>query len=122
MIPIGIQAGLSEVDSKYIAEHYGTNSKLLFEIAHKGREEAVQYSLPVRVYTQLIYAIEYEATVSPSDFFIRRSGLLYFNPSQVEQWKEPVINLMRNKLQWSESIEKLFREDLEKQIKIAAMK
>jgi glycerol-3-phosphate dehydrogenase len=50
---------------------------------------------------QLRYSIEAEMTVKPVDFFIRRTGDLFFRIEFVRKWKEPVISAMANRLGWS---------------------
>jgi glycerol-3-phosphate dehydrogenase len=115
----GINSGLSSKDAEYIALHYGSNSSKLFSIAKQGKAEAERYQLPIRIYAQLLYGIQYELIISPSDFFIRRTGFLYFYPAEVKYYKDQVIQFLKDKLNWDSTLEQNFKMDLEKQMSIS---
>jgi len=119
MTEVGINSGLSAKDAEYIALHYGSNSSELYNIAKEGKAEAESYKLPLRIYAQLLYGIQRESIISPSDFFIRRTGFLYFYPAEVKQYKDQVIQLLKDKLNLDINLNQKFQLDLEMQMNIA---
>jgi glycerol-3-phosphate dehydrogenase len=110
----GMAAGISEESARALAERYGSNAEKLFEIIKSSDEEAKKFKLPVTLYAQLVYAIEEEMALTPSDFFIRRTSSFYFNIGWVKQWKDAVIIFMAKYLDWNEARKDQYKEELEK--------
>lgn len=100
----GAKYGLNFGDAKMLAKMYGTNIDRVFELL--GKEKAAE-TLPKSLYAQLLYSIYQEMAYTPADFFIRRTNLMYFNLALVEQTKDAVIDIMSERIGYSES-EKLF--------------
>ena len=88
----------------------------------KAHPQSDAQTLSPEVYAQLMYAIENEMTVKPVDFFIRRTGSLYFNIQWVRKWKEPVINYMGELFNWDDETKRQYAEELEQAINEAAPK
>lgn len=59
---------------------------------------------------EIAHAIENEKVYSLEDFVVRRSGMLYFNPSRLKKYSEHIINELANHLEWDE--EKIKAETL----------
>ncbi|RAK22099.1 homodimeric glycerol 3-phosphate dehydrogenase (quinone) [Anoxybacillus vitaminiphilus] len=104
------QYGFTEEQGRQLAKQYGTNVDRLFAISQKYNEES---GLPRDIFATLVYAIEEEMTVKPVDYFIRRTGTLFFNIDWVRKWKMPIINYMANVLNWTEEQKRAYREELE---------
>ena len=93
--------GLTKVEGKRLAEFYGTNVDAIFIYAHAlSTEKSI---LPVALRAELFYAIHHEMVLTPSDFFIRRKGDLYFDIQLVETFKETVTDYMAKLLSYSEA-------------------
>lgn len=99
----GEQLGISYNESKQLVEKYGTNVDDVFHFIRKGNET----NLPNPLYAELLYSIYFEMALTPSDFFIRRTGYLYFDMELVKKYKDKVIEVMSNTIGYSES-EKIF--------------
>ncbi|RKQ18055.1 glycerol-3-phosphate dehydrogenase/oxidase [Ureibacillus endophyticus] len=99
----GEQLGISYNESKQLVEKYGTNVDDVFHFIRKGNET----NLPNPLYAELLYSIYFEMALTPSDFFIRRTGYLYFDMELVKKYKDEVIEVMSNTIGYSES-EKIF--------------
>lgn len=69
----------------------------------------------------LLYAIEEETAAKPVDFFIRRTGALFFDIAWVRQWKEPVVSFMAEQLGYSEEQVREYAEELELELKAAVV-
>ncbi|WP_439020342.1 aerobic glycerol-3-phosphate dehydrogenase [Bacillus thuringiensis] len=110
----GTKYGLTTEQAEEFAKFYGSNVDVLFELAKKHKNEAKEYNMPLDVLIPLVYAMDYEMTVKPVDFFVRRRGAVFFNIHWVYEWKEAVINYMAAKLGWSKEEQMKYTAELEK--------
>lgn len=109
----GLKAGLTKEQSHHLVKLYGTNIDHV--LSFTGQAER----LPINLFAQLYYGIYFESVAKPTDFFIRRTGTLFFDMPTVEAYKEAVIDEMQHILSWSESQKEQYREELEEAIRIA---
>ncbi|MGG3467469.1 glycerol-3-phosphate dehydrogenase/oxidase [Neobacillus pocheonensis] len=109
----GVKLGLTNEQSQKLVKLYGSNVDSLFALVDKYNESALTSGLPLDVYAQVMYAIHEEMTVTPSDFFIRRTGALLFNMEWVHLWKFKVAELMANELNWSNDQLENYQNELE---------
>ncbi|KIL50559.1 glycerol-3-phosphate dehydrogenase [Jeotgalibacillus alimentarius] len=114
-----LQYGLTELEGKKIAEFYGTNADKLYTLAHAAKGMNLTAPMTPVLYAEVVYAIQEEMTVKPVDFFIRRTGRLFFDINAVHLQKEVVLRLMQNLLGWSESAYQTYKEELEKELQDA---
>lgn len=115
-----VQFGLTEIEGRILAGKYGTNVDHLFQYA-KDYEVSEENQLTPFVYSQLMYAIENEMVVKPVDFFIRRTGSVFFHIEWAKKWKDPVINKMKTILGWTPEQTNEYTAELEKEIKDAVV-
>ncbi|MFZ3590265.1 glycerol-3-phosphate dehydrogenase/oxidase [Bacillus sp. DJP31] len=95
------RVGFTRDQYQYLANLYGSNIKELFHIA-RDYDPKNKYGLPIDVYVQIVYSIHFEMTSKPIDFFIRRTGALFFNIDWIHSWKKPILLFMANELNWTE--------------------
>lgn len=88
--------GLTAEESRYAARFYGTNVDRVFYYVAEASGE-----LPPIVYGQLYYAMNEESASTALDFFVRRTGALYFTIDFVQQFKRLVIEEMAQYLGWT---------------------
>ncbi len=105
--------GLSYQDGLNIASMYGTNTNQVAELISRVRPSA---ELPLAIRLTLQYAIEFEMALTPSDYFIRRTGALFFDIGWVEQWKKPVADYMADEFKWTDEQKVRHALDLEAHI------
>lgn len=105
--------GLNPETAQMLIGRYGTNVDQVLAFFVTRREEAEQAKLDPLVYAMLRYAMEYEAAYKPVDFFIRRTGALYFNIHWVYSYKENVISYMGKELGWSEEQTVVYTAELD---------
>ncbi|MGE7857958.1 aerobic glycerol-3-phosphate dehydrogenase [Bacillus sp. NPDC094064] len=110
----GTKYGLTTAQAEEFAKFYGSNVDVLFDLAKKHKDEAKEYNMPLDVLIPLVYAMDYEMTAKPVDFFVRRRGAAFFNIHWVYEWKEAVINYMAAKLSWSKEEQMKYTAELEK--------
>jgi len=109
----GEKLGFSRKQSERLVRLYGTNVDRVFELAVELKKVRDEFQLPIDVLAQLQYALEEEMVVKPEDFFIRRTGSLFFEIHSVHQWKESVIQYMAKNLEWTEEEQNRYRKELE---------
>ena len=105
----GMKLGLSEEESKELAAFYGTNVDLVYTFV-----EQAKGVLPPVLYGRLYYSIYYESVSKPVDFFIRRTGKLFFDIPFVVMYKDVVIREMKSIFNWTVEEMELYRVQLEK--------
>ena len=110
--PHGLALGLSLNETEKLINRYGSNVDELYIIIEKLKEE--RSDLPVLLRAQLIYAIEKEMCVTPTDFFIRRTALLYFDIDAVKKYKVELSLYMKALLLWDNELVDRFTTELEK--------
>lgn len=113
----GVEAGLKKEEAEHLARMYGSNVETVYNLFDKNKAEANQYQIPLELFAKLIYAIEQEMAATPIDFFNRRTGAILFNIQLVEQYKQPVIDFMSDKLNWTEQEKLKYSFILEEAIK-----
>lgn len=108
-------AGISKVTYEKLVHRYGSNIDAILAIA-KNYDRDNRYGLPLEVYVQIVYSIEEELAVKPADFFIRRTGALFFDIQWVHVWKQAIIDIMADSLGWTEKEKNRLDKELEIQL------
>jgi glycerol-3-phosphate dehydrogenase len=58
---------------------------------------------------------------TPVDFFIRRTGAMFFDRKWVEKWQQPVIDIMAKLLHWNADQKNKHTLELKKELKNAVV-
>lgn len=98
---LGQRLGLSATEAERLARRYGSNVGLLFAALEQGSAAPEVYGLPPVVWAELRYGLEHEMVTSPSDYFVRRTGALYFDVDFVRRYLAGVMAFMRDELHWN---------------------
>ena len=117
----GKALGLSEVISRKMIHRYGSNVDTVFSLYENGKEVAGNENIDPLIYAQLRYSIDHELIYKPSDFFIRRTGALYFDIQTVQVHKEAVCRFLKQEFNWTEEQSAGYRKELEDAIKDAIL-
>lgn len=96
---LGVEAGLSEEEARYIADFYGTDAVKVFDIA-KNMDAFDGLSLAES--TRLKYGLEEEMVLTPADYLVRRTNHLLFERDSLDELVAPVINAIAEYLGWSD--------------------
>ncbi|MBO9600104.1 MAG: glycerol-3-phosphate dehydrogenase, partial [Cohnella sp.] len=112
----GAACGLGSREAERLARRYGSNATHLFAIAADPGQVsfAARFGLPSGLAAELVYAVTEEGALTTEDFWIRRTGRLFFDIAYVRQWRESVHEAMRELLHWSEEESAGYREGLER--------
>lgn len=93
--------GISKQDAIMLVDRYGSNVDKIFDLYENLKNEAMEAGLDPLVFSQLRYAINEECIYKPVDFFVRRTGALFFDIQWVKKNKEAVQSYMRKVLHWN---------------------
>lgn len=89
--------GLSAIEARILVEKYGTNTARILQKA-----DSLSGKFPVMaerlLAAELYYCIEEEMVVCPADFFIRRTGKLYFEREEIEADYPIVMQILQDAL------------------------
>ncbi|WP_338780534.1 FAD-dependent oxidoreductase [Metabacillus sp. FJAT-52054] len=117
----GQKHGLTEQQAERLAQRYGSNVDQVLEILDSVKDEAARLNIPAYVLAAAEYAITEELAATPADFFVRRTGAVYFNIDWVRSYKEPVISYMASRLNWTDEQKRTYTEQLNEQIDYAVV-
>lgn len=109
----GAALGLDEHKTAELIQKYGGNTDAIFDICRNRHSQASEENMDLLVFAELIYALEHELVYKPVDFFIRRTGALFFDIAWVKKHKEQVINYMARTLKWSKTQKETYTAELD---------
>lgn len=112
-IEAGIRLGLNREAAERLVRLYGSNIDKVHRCIRAEPEAAQAAGLPLDVFASLKYSMEQESASTPSDYFVRRTGAVWFNTEWVLQWKKAVTAWMRSRLNWTETQSKQYEQELD---------
>lgn len=112
----GQRLGISENEAYSLVHRYGSNVQKVFYYFEQAPKHL---ELNPIVYAELMYSLEYEQVYKPVDFFIRRTGALFFNISWVEKHQQSVVNFMKEYFNWNNEQYDEYLEELKTAIQQA---
>jgi len=116
-----IQNRIAEVDfnrkdAEYLVHNYGKQTDIILQkfddLMHDNMQEKM-------IQAEVWFTINYEMTCFITDFFMRRTGRLFFDNPSVNLHKNYVLELFKNHFSWDEKTTKKQEEELEKYLKVA---
>jgi glycerol-3-phosphate dehydrogenase len=116
-----IQNRIAEVDfdrkdAEYLVHNYGKQTDIILQkfddLMHDNMQEKMMKA-------EVWFTINYEMTCTPTDFFMRRTGRLFFDASSVILYKEYVLNEFKNYFSWDEKTTEKHLKELNKKIQLA---
>lgn len=112
----GVEIGLPKEEAYSFSKMYGSNVDLLFSFIPSLEEKAKLRQVPVSLLAQVEYSITHEMTTTPVDFFVRRTGAVFFNIHWARKWKKAVMDYMAERLNWSREQKMRFQEELDQEL------
>ncbi|OAD46483.1 glycerol-3-phosphate dehydrogenase/oxidase [Polaribacter atrinae] len=116
-----IQNRIAEVDfdrkdAEYLVHNYGKQTDIILQkfddLMHDNMQEKM-------IKAEVWFTINYEMTCTPTDFFMRRTGRLFFDARSVILYKEYVLDLFKTHFSWDEKITEKHQLELEEKILLA---
>lgn len=80
--------GFTKYDAWYLVTNYGKQTETILETYVKLKDKSKAVRL---INAELHFGIAYEMVQNPMDFFVRRTGRLYFDIESVTTFMEPVL-------------------------------
>ncbi|MFM8912832.1 MAG: glycerol-3-phosphate dehydrogenase/oxidase [Flammeovirgaceae bacterium] len=103
---------------RYLVHNYGQQTDLILERLKMNLEKDVDLALAKAEYW---FCVNFEMAVEPFDFFIRRTGMLYFHRHRMEQIWPPILEEFRKHFSWTpektSDQQKLILQSIEKAYK-----
>ncbi|WP_214536893.1 glycerol-3-phosphate dehydrogenase/oxidase [Staphylococcus pseudintermedius] len=100
-----------------LATKYGSNVDDLFAIAQAAQHQHT--GLPLELYVELVYGVQNELVVKPTDFLVRRIGALYFDIDTVLRHKDTVVDVLADLLGYDANVKAVYKQELEEAIQEA---
>jgi len=96
--------GFGKIEANYLVYNYGKQTEIILKKYNTLKDTDTEIRLAK---AELEFCIQYEMTVTPMDFFNRRTGKLYFDIESIEKLKEPIFAEFKAIFNWDkQSLEK----------------
>lgn len=105
--------GLSLDEGHVLAMKYGSNAEAVYQYAGITNNNHEKYGLSKPLYAEVIYGILHEMVIKPTDFFVRRSGKLYFEIDDVLMYRSGVEQLLQDTLGFGDEVKNKFSKELD---------
>ena len=102
--------GFTKIDADYLVHNYGKQTDVIL----KKFEELREINPKIRLAkAELWFCLQYEMVQTPLDFFIRRTGRLYFDIESVKALREPILSEFMTVFNWDNIVLEKYRKDLD---------
>jgi glycerol-3-phosphate dehydrogenase len=105
--------GFTEHDAWFLVTNYGKQTEVILE-TFKGLKDEDKYERMAKA--ELRFGIDYEMVQNPMDFFIRRTGRLYFDIDSVRNLMEPILQEFMAIYKVDDAQLVTWKEELERQL------
>jgi len=105
--------------ANYLVSNYGRQTNLIVDklAKHSGAKDDLALAK-----AELWYSVNHEMVITPLDFFVRRTGMLFFDINRLKTILDPMLEEFRTTFGWNESKVKFEREAIDKAIVQATLK
>ena len=107
------EVDFNETDAEYLIYNYGTQTDIILQKFDDLMEEDQPKKM---IKAEVWFCITHEMACTPKDFFMRRTGRLFFDIENVFLYKEFVLNEFKNYFSWDEKTAKKQQQELEEQL------
>ncbi|MFD1674898.1 glycerol-3-phosphate dehydrogenase/oxidase [Alicyclobacillus fodiniaquatilis] len=120
-VQMGIELGLTPERSTQLATRYGTNVVNIYTRLRDDALPAFSSALPRDVEAELMYCVEEEACILPEDFFIRRTGAMFFDVGFVRQHQYEIVRVLQQLFAWDNDTAVKYTGELENRLQEATV-
>lgn len=107
--------GFSHYDAWYLVTTYGKQTEQILEDYQSFKNDDNALRL---LRAELKFGVEHEMVANPMDFFIRRTGRLYFDINSVREYLQPVMDDLQKAYGYDASQILVFKEKMEKELEL----
>ena len=104
------EVDITQKDAEYLVHNYGKQTDIILKKFDEFMDENQEEKL---IKAEVWFAIQFEMACNPTDFFMRRTGRLFFDKLSVEKYKDLVLQLFENELLYTKNVAKKHQQDLE---------
>ena len=112
------EVDFDEKDAQYLVYNYGKQTDIILKKFDEFMDEDQQEKM---IKAEVWFSIHYEMACTPTDFFMRRTGRLFFDTHSVFLYKEYVLNKFKEYFSWDENTTQKSRNKLEEELKSATV-
>ena len=105
--------GFTKYDAWFLVTNYGVQTETILDIYKSLNDEDTAVRL---IKAELHFGIQFEMVQTPMDFFIRRTGRLYFDIESVRIMMEPILETFKTIFHTKEDKLSEWRKELEREI------
>ncbi|WBX74856.1 glycerol-3-phosphate dehydrogenase/oxidase [Tenacibaculum pacificus] len=102
-------------EAEYLVHNYGRQTNIILDKFNTLEEKNIELRL---LKAEIWFTIQYEMTCTPTDFFMRRTGRLFFDKPSVNNYKNEVLKEFTNYFNWSDLETEKHRQELKSKIKM----
>lgn len=110
------EVDFDEKDAEYLVHNYGKQTDIILQkfddLMHDNMQEKM-------IMAEVWFTIHHEMTCTPTDFFMRRTGRLFFDANSIHTYKELVFREFQTYFSWDDKTAKKYQKELEEQLKSA---
>jgi len=110
------EVDFTQKDAEYLVHNYGKQTDIILKKFDEFIDENQTEKL---LKAEVWFTIHYEMACTPTDFFMRRTGRLFFDKPNVNLYKNLFLQLFKEHFNWDEKTKNLHQNDLEHQLKMA---
>ncbi len=96
-----LTCGLPLFYASYLVYNYGAQVNEVMKLFSNNKETNPEVALTL---AELEFTLQHEMVLTPLDFFIRRTGMLYFNLHRLEQMKDIILAAFKKYFNWSDIV------------------
>ena len=108
------EVDFDEKDAQYLVYNYGKQTDIILKKFDEFMDENQQEKM---IKAEVWFTIKHEMTCTPTDFFMRRTGRLFFNSQSVILYKTFVVSLFKEHFSWDEKTTERHQRKLEEKLK-----
>lgn len=108
-----------EQRANYLVSNYGRQTNLIVD--NLAKQDGTKSDLTLAK-AELWYGINHEMVISPLDFFVRRTGMLFFDINRLRVLLDPLLDEFKNTFDWNDDKARYEREAVDKVIAQATLK
>jgi glycerol-3-phosphate dehydrogenase len=110
------EVDFDEKDAEYLVHNYGKQTDIILQkfddLMHDNMQEKM-------IIAEVWFTIHHEMACTPTDFFMRRTGRLFFDVNSINVLKKLVLNEFQNYFSWDDKTAKKHQQELEEHLKSA---
>ena len=107
--------GFEPYDAWFLVTNYGKQTEKILEGYRTFKNKDAKLRM---IRAELQYGISHEMVMNPMDFFIRRTGRLYFNIEDVRAYQKPILEDLKKAFGYDDAQVLEFQEKMEQELDI----